>query len=430
MLSFFFYFLKISNGILIFLTCRFNDRSVEWAYIHSCKERSERKMGYYGDHSSKKRSVAKKILPAFLGACFGAASVGGTLVYLSKPNVLSVKEHSVSAATTKSVEVHESSDVTNAVNKAADAVVGVSNYQTADLSNELSEASSGSGVIYKKSGSYAYVITNNHVVSDAKKLEISLRNGKKIPAKLLGTDPFMDLAVLRVDGSEIHKVAELGHSDSLKLGEPVVAIGNPLGAEFSGSVTKGIVSGLKRTVPVDINGDGQDDWEADVIQTDAAINPGNSGGALINIEGQVVGINSMKIAQAEVEGIGFSIPISSAIPVVEDLEKYGKVKRPYIGIASRSLDEISLDQAESALKLPESVRKGIVIETVEDGSPASRAGLKPYDVVTKVDNEAISSVADLRSYLYEHKQVGEKAAVTYYRDGHKHHTYLTLQEQH
>uniref|UniRef100_UPI0030C839CB S1C family serine protease n=1 Tax=Enterococcus faecium TaxID=1352 RepID=UPI0030C839CB len=149
-----------------------------------------------------------------------------------------------------------------------------------------------------------------------------------------------DLAVLEIDAGHIKKIAEFGNSEALKMGEPVLAIGNPLGATFSGSVTQGIISGINRTIPVDINLDGMIDWQAEVLQTDAAINPGNSGGALVNIAGQVIGINSMKIAESAVEGIGLSIPINYAKPIINDLEKFGEVKRPYMGVDLKSVNEI------------------------------------------------------------------------------------------
>ena len=138
--------------------------------------------------------------------------------------------------------------------------------------------------------------------------------------------------MIEIDAVEVKAVAEFGDSDALKRGETVIAIGNPLGLGFSGSVTVGVVSGKDRSIPIDFNNDGQVDWYADVLQTDAAINPGNSGGALMNLAGQLIGINSMKISQETVEGIGLAIPINLAIPIIEKLEKYGEVHRPTMGV--------------------------------------------------------------------------------------------------
>ena len=203
-----------------------------------------------------------------------------------------------------------------------------------------SEAGTGSGVIYKKDGEYAYIVTNHHVVDQADMIEIVLNDDTNLEAELLGSDLFTDLAVLRVDGNEIDSTIEMGSSDNVKVGEPVIAIGNPLGHMFAGSVTQGIISGKQRTIPQDFNQDGRPDWQAEVIQTDAAINPGNSGGALINIEGQLIGINSMKISQTIAQGIGFAIPIDTARPIIEELEETGKVTRPYLGVEIYSLDEV------------------------------------------------------------------------------------------
>ena len=197
-------------------------------------------------------------------------------------------------------------DVTKAVEKAGKGVVGITNIQTSNFWSNGQGGSDGvgSGVIYKKAGDTVFIVTNHHVVEGATQLEVTLADGTKVAGDLRGSDVWTDLAVVEISSEGIadELVAEFGDSEALKIGEPVLAIGNPLGLQFSGSVTQGIVSGVNRTVPVDINKDGIPDWNAEVIQTDAAINPGNSGGALINIAGQVVGINSMKIAQAAVEG--------------------------------------------------------------------------------------------------------------------------------
>ena len=189
-----------------------------------------------------------------------------------------------------------------------------------------------------------------------------------------------------------------------------------MGLGFSGSVTSGIVSGLERTIPVDLNGDGVEDWQVEVLQTDAAINPGNSGGALINIAGQVIGINSMKIAQEAVEGIGLSIPINTAIPIIEDLEQFGEVKRPTMGITLRNLTEISSYHQHQTLLLPNEVKSGVIIESVLRNSPADRAGLLELDVIVEMDGEKITDVISLRKHLYNEKQIGDKMTVKFYRE--------------
>lgn len=327
--------------------------------------------------------------------------------------------------------------VTDAVDKAGDAVVGITNIQETSFwgpsdrksGKSTAEAGTGSGVVYKKSGGKAFIITNNHVIENAAELEVTLSDGTKLPAKLIGSDPWTDLAVITVNGDKIKTIAEFGKSSMLKPGETVIAIGNPLGLQFSGSITQGIISGLERTIEVDINDDGQVDWNAEVIQTDAAINPGNSGGALVNMAGQVIGINSMKISEDAVEGIGLSIPIDSAIPIITDIEEYGEVKRPFLGVNLASVEEISQYHQQNTLKLPNDVKSGVAITGVESGSPADKAGIQEFDVIVAMDGEKVNDVVELRKYLYNEKKIGEKVKLTFYRGGKKQTAEVTLKQQ-
>ncbi|EIT86097.1 HtrA2 peptidase [Fictibacillus macauensis ZFHKF-1] len=397
-------------------------------------------MGFYDDHDNNEsrprrgRSRGGFLLTGIIGAV-----IGGLIVLLCIPalggvgllpktytptNEYSGKEED---GLKKSVDVNVTTKVTDAVKKARDSVVEVLNIQGGNFwdQNKQQPAGSGSGVIYKKAGGKAYVVTNYHVVKDASRLEITLSNGSKLKGTLRGGDPVMDLAVVEVDGSKVQKVAEFGSSSSLKPGEPAIAIGNPLGS-FPGSVTEGVISAADRTMPVDSDKDGNPDWQAEVIQTDAAINPGNSGGALLNIAGQVIGINSSKIAESAVEGIGFAIPVDIARPIINDLEKYGKVNRPFLGIGPIPLSQISSYHRDSTLKLPSSVKDGVVVMNVEPLSPADRAGLKELDVITAFDGQAIKSPLDLRKYLYTKAKVGQKIKVTYYHKGDKKTTEVTL----
>ncbi|HLS35327.1 MAG TPA: S1C family serine protease [Bacillota bacterium] len=332
----------------------------------------------------------------------------------------------------KNVHVDVSSQVTEIVEDVLPAVVGVTNIQhQADFWRQQSEneAGTGSGVIYKTDDEYAYIITNHHVIERADLIEVVLSDETTVEADLLGSDIFTDLAVLRIDGSNIDKVIERGSSDNLKVGEPAIAIGNPLGHMFSGSVTQGVISGTQRTIPLDINQDGRADWQAEVIQTDAAINPGNSGGALINMDGQLIGINSMKINQSSVEGIGFAIPIDTAWPIIQELEETGEVTRPYIGIELYSLDDVPRSEWSRTLKLPEDVEGGIYIWSVEPFSPADEAGLTRLDVITEIDGEKILGSLELRKVLYQEKEVGEEIDIVFYRDGERRETTVTLDSQ-
>ncbi|PGY07717.1 serine protease Do [Bacillus sp. OV166] len=407
-------------------------------------------MGYYDDHSQNRFREQKGnrggvFLASVVGAILGAILVIIAIPALSNrgflPYQIDTNENNAVESTNnnndqniiqKQVSYDVNTNTTKAVEKAADAVVGINNIQSTSFwsddqaDSEEEAAGTGSGVVYKKAGGKAFVVTNHHVVEGATKLEVSLIDGTKIPAKLLGSDVWTDLAVLEVDADKIKKVAEFGDSDSLKMGEPVIAIGNPLGATFSGSVTQGIISGLKRTIPVDINQDGLIDWNAEVLQTDAAINPGNSGGALINITGQLVGINSMKIAQNAVEGIGLSIPINSARPIIDALEKFGTVKRPYMGVDLKSVSEIPAYYQEEALKLPRSINYGVALRQVVPNSPAAQAGLQELDVIVEMDGQKINDVIDLRKHLYEKKKIGEQLEIKYYREGKLKQTTLRL----
>jgi len=327
------------------------------------------------------------------------------------------------------VNVDVSTQITDVVEQVLPTVVGVTNIQQrADFwrQQEDSEAGTGSGVIYKTDKEYAYVITNHHVIEGADMIEVVLSDETTIEAELLGSDLFTDLAVLRMDRSDIKQTIELGSSENLKVGEPAIAIGNPLGHMFSGTVTQGIISSTQRTIPLDFNQDGRADWQADVIQTDAAINPGNSGGALINIEGQLIGINSMKINQASVEGIGFAIPIDSALPVIEELEETGEVTRPYLGVEIYSLEEVPKVEWSRTLKLPEEVDGGVYIWGIEPLSPADQAGLKRLDVITHLDDQEILSTVDLRKVLYQEKEIGDEVKVTFYREGKQQETTIKL----
>ncbi|MDF2855284.1 MAG: serine protease [Neobacillus sp.] len=405
-------------------------------------------MGYYDDHSQEHFSEKKGRKSGFFLASIAGAIIGSLLVIFSIPTLsnqgllpynVQPNQHQPTGGNNgdqgdpiqQQVSYDVNSDTTKAIDKAAEAVVGINNIQNSnfwsdDGSGSQEAAGTGSGVIYKKSGDKAYVVTNQHVVEGATQLEVTLTDGTKIPAELLGGDIWTDLAVLEIDTDHVKKIAEFGNSDVLKMGEPVMAIGNPLGTTFSGSVTQGIISGINRTIPVDINQDGIMDWQAEVLQTDAAINPGNSGGALINIAGQVIGINSMKIAQNAVEGIGLSIPINYAKPIISDLEQYGVVKRPYMGVDLKSVAEIPGYYQEEALKLPRDVTYGVALRQVVPNSPSAKAGLKELDVIVEMDGEEINDVIDLRKHLYQEKKIGDQMKIKFYREGKLMDTTLTL----
>lgn len=315
-------------------------------------------------------------------------------------------------------------NLSDMVEHASKAIVGVSNFKNAgnrfagDAS--LAEFGTGSGVIYKIGDEHAYIVTNNHVIEGSNKIEITLHDGEKIQAELIGSDALTDLAVLKIPNKGVDTALEFGDSDKLRAGDSVVAIGNPLSLDFSGTVTQGIISAPARSIDVKTTAG---NWEMNVIQTDAAINPGNSGGALINADGKLIGINSLKIAENGVEGLGFAIPSNDVIPLVEEMMENGKIERPYIGIGLADLAEIPYMYVEN---LPEEVKGGVMVTNVDPSSAAGKAGLKQQDVITAINGETINNSMELRKHLYSKLSVGDKATFTVYTDGKKRSVELTL----
>ncbi|MHA7611973.1 S1C family serine protease [Weissella viridescens] len=371
----------------------------------------------------------KVLITALVAGLVGGGISAGTVAFFANNNQQVQQTSNVKVEDSK---VKGEASATKAFNKVSGAVVSVLNIQSQgrsvsdlfgvadDDSGKSSDktASEGSGVIYKKSGNEAYIVTNNHVVSGAKKLQILMSEGTKVSAKLVGTDEMTDLAVLKIDASDVKEVASFADSSQLEPGQTALAIGSPLGSEYATSVTEGIISAPKREISAE-NEDGKSLGKATVIQTDAAINPGNSGGPLINLAGQVVGINSMKLSGSgdgtSVEGMGFAIPANTVTKVISELEQNGKVTRPSLGISLVDLDNVSAQDQKDTLKLPADA-SGVVVMKVSNGSAAAAAGLKQYDVITKLDKTNVTDASSLRDALYQHK-VGDKVQVSYYRDG-------------
>ena len=338
--------------------------------------------------------------------------------------------------TVSKTAVKNENSTTQAVDKVKDAVVSVITYsansqnslfgsaETDTDTNTEQVSSEGSGVIYKKEGNFAYLVTNTHVISGAKKVDIRLADGTKVPGEIVGSDTYSDIAVVKIAANKVTTVAEFGDSDQLTVGETAIAIGSPLGSEYANTVTQGIVSSLNRNVSLKSE-DGQA-ISTKAIQTDTAINPGNSGGPLINIQGQVIGITSSKIATnggTSVEGLGFAIPSNDAINIINQLEKNGKVTRPALGIQMVNLSNLSSTDLQR-LNVPSSVTAGVVVRSVITSMPAN-GHLQQYDVITKVDDKAISSTTELQSALYSHS-IGDSMTITYYRNGKEETTTIKL----
>ena len=351
---------------------------------------------------------------------------------------LSQKQNSGTTTTTtvRKTAVKNENSTTQAVDKVKDAVVSVitysSNSQNSLLGSDETDTdtnaeqvySEGSGVIYKKEGDTAYLVTNTHVINGAKKVDIRLADGTKVPGEIVGSDTYSDIAVVKIAADKVTTVAEFGDSSQLTVGETAIAIGSPLGSEYANTVTQGIVSSLNRNVSLKSE-DGQA-ISTNAIQTDTAINPGNSGGPLINIQGQVIGITSSKIASnggTSVEGLGFAIPANDVINIIKQLEKDGKVTRPALGIHMVNLSNLSTTDLQK-LKLPGNVTSGVAVRSVQKNMPAN-GHLQQYDVITKIDDKAISSTTELQSALYSHS-IGDSMTVTYYRDGKEETTTIKL----
>lgn len=325
---------------------------------------------------------------------------------------------------------------TQAVNKIKDAVVSVITYsankQSSIFGTEESNsdtdnqqiASEGSGVIYKKNENDAYIVTNTHVINGASKVDIRLVDGTKVPGEIIGSDTFSDIAVVKISSEKVTTVAEFGDSSQLNVGETAIAIGSPLGSEYANTVTQGIISSLNRNVSLKSE-DGQA-ISTKAIQTDTAINPGNSGGPLVNIQGQVIGITSSKIASnggTSVEGLGFAIPSNDVQNIIKQLESDGKVTRPALGIQMVNLSNVGANDLRK-LNIPSRLTSGVVVRSVQSNMPAN-GHLQKYDVITKVDDKEIISSTDLQHALYNHA-IGDTIKITYYRNGKEETTSIKL----
>lgn len=325
------------------------------------------------------------------------------------------------------VQYNNETSTTKAVEKVQNAVVSVINYQTSsanslqailgniESSDGLTVAGEGSGVIYKKEGQSAYIVTNTHVINNAEKIDILLASGEKISGELVGSDTYSDIAVIKIAADKVEAVATFADSDTIKVGEVAIAIGSPLGSVYANTVTQGIISSLSRTVTSQSE-DGQT-ISTNAIQTDTAINPGNSGGPLINIQGQVIGITSSKITSSSVnvavEGMGFAIPSNDAVSIINQLEKDGKVSRPALGVHMVNLTDLSTSQLEKADLSNTELTSGVVVVSTQAGLPAD-GKFETFDVITEIDGQAIQNKSDLQSALYKHK-IGDTITVTYYK---------------
>ncbi|MBN2284848.1 MAG: trypsin-like peptidase domain-containing protein [Tissierellales bacterium] len=359
------------------------------------------------EHNDNQQSKKGYFWTGFAGVLVGMMiGAGGLYYYLGQVPDTSMKE---SELTPHEISINTSDDIYFAAavaEKSMDTVVGIITRETYEnfLFGPQTYEGMGSGVIVDTEG---YILTNSHVVADgaAESIVVKFVDGAELEGELLWNNKTLDLAVVKVNKEGLH-AATFGDSDTLVIGEPVVAIGNPLSLELDRTVTTGIVSGLDRSIQID-----EYTVMKPLIQTDASINPGNSGGPLFNAKGQLIGINTAKITSAE--GLGFSIPINVARSIVEEIIAEGELSDVYIGIKG-----VELAIYESQLNVDLTAEYGVVVVEVLPGSPAEKAGLVSGDVIQKIDDTDIEDMGDIQRKLFQYKP-GQEAKLEIFRNGDK-----------
>lgn len=334
----------------------------------------------------------------------GAIGLYSLMYFFPEPFVKTITEQ----IETKNVTVTDNG-IADAVEKIYDAVVVVKTYVKKQL------YATGTGFVYKKDGDTAYILTNNHVIENGDAIYVEFTDGHIVETKVNGKDSYSDTAVLSLKASEILDVAEMGSSESSRVGDTVFTVGSPINSDtYSGTVTRGIVSGKNRLVSVSTTNSKTSDMMMSVVQTDAAINSGNSGGPLVNSNGQVIGITSLKLASTGIEGMGFAIPIETALNYAEKLEKGEAISRPQLGISMRNLAEAVYYHYPKLNNIE--LESGVYVEEVVADSPAETGGVKAGDIIIKVDGKDVSDLAYLRYLLFNHS-VGDTMKMVVYRDG-------------
>ncbi len=364
---------------------------------------------------SKTITIVSMIATFLLGGLFTYFVVLSPVGNIGEDKVLSGSSDNGVVQCANNITIDETG-ISAAVGKIYDATVTIQNYQ----SNQLLDT--GSGFVYKKDNNYGYIMTNQHVVEGGNRAVVIMSNDEEVEGEVLGGDPYLDLAVIRIPVAYVTQVATLGNSEDAKLGDTVFTVGSPLGYEYRGSVTRGTLSGKNRMVSVSVNSN--EDWIMKVIQVDAAINPGNSGGPLLNVNGEVIGINSLKLVKDTVEGMGFAIPIEDAMQYIEVLERGETIERPLIGITMVNADA-TYTLYQNGIRLDDSITDGVVVVNTSEGSDAAKAGLQKGDVITQIDGETVKNAAYLKYELYKHS-VGDTVEITYIRNGRTETVNITL----
>ncbi len=339
--------------------------------------------------------IATIILCIFIG-------VSGTII-VTKYFPLDAK--AVADGTVKNVNITETNTIKDAIDKVYNSVYVIETYKGNN------KVSTGTGFAYKKDAEKGYVITNHHVIADGDSVKLIDVKGDTITGTILGSDEFADIAVIAVDAKKVLGVATMGDSTKAELGDTLFTVGSPLGAQYAGTVTKGTLSGKNRSVTVTLS---NGDFLMEVLQTDAAVNPGNSGGPLVNINGQVIGVISLKLVQDEIEGMGFAIPIETVMAYTDRLEKGEKIQRPLLGVALMDASN-TFALYQNGITLNSDVTEGAVVVTVDKDSVADKAGLKKGDVILELNGDKIKDLAHFRFKLYKYS-IGDTVKIKYYRD--------------
>ena len=363
----------------------------------------------YSQNPIKKQKKNKNIIPTILMVfsflCF-LIFVALIIFYNTKENKNNIKNKNI---------VNVDSVFQNAYN----ATVMVKRYNSGIFKD------SGSGFIYKIDSTYAYLLTNEHVVSGTITVGVLNKNNQEVEGTVLGVDKYLDIAVVRIKKEAAVAKVKINTKDDFKIGDRIFAIGTPVGETYFNSVTSGIISGLDRKLTLNV--ERQKDWIQKTIQVDAAINPGNSGGPLVNDKGEVIGINSIKLIDKNVEGMGFSIKMSDVVRHTKTLEANMKITRPKLGIRYLDISD-KIELANNGIVLPNNINEGIVVVNALSGTGAYNSGLKKGDIIIKINNEKVYNQAYLKYILYQY-EVGNTVELYYYRDSKLQKTKVTLESQ-
>ena len=341
--------------------------------------------------------------------CVGGIILGIIIAFiLMKYTKLGDLLQLVKTVTKNGTTVIEKTSISNSVEKSKDSVFMIRSYK---YNNEIS---TGTGFAYKTDKNYGYIMTNQHVINGADNIVLIDSSDNEITGKILGSDEYLDLAIIAVDKSKISSVASIGSSEKSNVGDTVFTIGSPLGYNYRGTVTSGILSGKDRMVPVSVKNSSKQDYVMKVLQTDAAINPGNSGGPLLNVNGEVIGINSMKLVEEQIEGIGFAIPIEFAMKHVKILEEGKKIEWPIIGISMVNVSDRSSLYSRN-ISIPTNLKSGVIVTEVYQDNDILNDGLKKGDIIIAINDEVVNNIAYLRYELFKYKP-GDTIQLTIFRN--------------